>query len=213
MQNNTDIRSVSKSLKEHRFFDRLLSNDLQILSSDLLDRYKQIESSSQLGASDVWKASNSISTIKWKDYNVFQFHSTEIYNLYKAVRDMTKEACEYYELDFDKQNYMLQGWFNINYSKNGKLDWHDHGPQGAPTFHGYYCVNAEPSITHYRVFDKDVENLNVNNRAILSEMGHPHAMADWDWDGPRITIAYDLIPLENIKRFAKDQEQHWIPLC
>jgi hypothetical protein len=49
---------------------------------------------------------------------------------------------------------MLQGWFNINEARNGKLDWHDHGPDGSPHFHGYYCVSAEPSITHYITFDK-----------------------------------------------------------
>jgi hypothetical protein len=150
--------------------------------------------------------------MKWRQYNVFQFHSEGIYNLYSAIREMALEACEYYGVDFKETQYMVQGWFNINHTKKGKLDWHDHGPWGAPEFHGYYCVSAEPSITHYRVFDKEVENHNKNNRAILSEMGHPHAMADWDWDGPRITIAYDLVPLKNLIKFAKDQEQHWIPL-
>jgi hypothetical protein len=125
---------------------------------------------------------------------------------------MTQEACEYYEIDFDRQKFMVQGWFNITHSGKGKLDWHDHGPSGAPNFHGYYSVSAEPSTTHYRVFDKEIENHNVNNRAILSEMGHPHAMADWDWEGPRITVAYDLTPLADLKRFGMDQEQHWIPL-
>ena len=43
-------------------------------------------------------------------------------------------------------------------------------------------------------------------------MGHPHAMGDWDWEGSRITIAYDVIPLRDIIRFGVDQEQHWIPL-
>ena len=108
---------------------------------------------------------------------------------------------------------MLQGWFNINYTKKGKLDWHDHGPGGAPYFHGYYCVKAEPSSTYYNVFEKQVENKNFDNRAILSEMGHPHAMADWDWDGPRVTIAYDLLPLDVLLKLGQDSEQHWIPFA
>jgi hypothetical protein len=104
---------------------------------------------------------------------------------------------------------MVQGWFNINYNHVGKLDWHEHGGNGAPHFHGYYCVKAEPSVTHYRVFDEEIQNINKNNRAILSETGHPHAMGDWDWEGPRITIAYDVIPLRFI---PTEWEQHWIPL-
>jgi hypothetical protein len=152
--------------------------------------------------------------MKWRQYNVFQFSLPEVYSLYLGIKEMVKEACEYYEIDFDKEKYMLQGWFNINSnSKGGKLDWHDHGPSGAPHFHGYYCVKAEPSVTHYKVFDKRVENVNKNNRAILSEMGHPHAMGDWDWDGDRITIAYDILPLEEIAQFGMENEQHWVPLA
>ncbi len=214
MQN---YKSVSKSLQPHKFFERSLSNDLQSLSQELIWRYGQIERAELDGVTPVdgtelWQSSNSVSTIKWTQYNVFQFHIDGVHSLYKAVREMTLEACEYYGLDFEKEKFMVQGWFNINYAKNGLLDWHDHGPAGAPFFHGYYCVNAEPSNTHYIVFDKEVENINKNNRAILSEMGHPHAMADWDWDGPRITIAYDVLPLRELQYNAMHQEQHWIPL-
>jgi hypothetical protein len=209
--------SVSKSTQPHRFFERFLNNDLQELTVELQDRYQKIQEAkvagvTPVGENEFWKQSNSVSTMKWRQYNVFQFHSSGLYNLYSSISDMVKEACQYYGLDFNEQQYMVQGWFNINYTKSGKLDWHDHGPEGAPNFHGYYCVSAEPSTTHYRVFDKNVENNNLNNRAILSEMGHPHAQADWDWEGPRITVAYDVIPLKDLKKFAMDQEQHWIPL-
>jgi len=42
-------------------------------------------------------------------------------------------------------------------------------------------------------------------------MGHPHAMGDWNWDGPRITLAYDIVPLETIKMYP--EQQHWFPLA
>lgn len=210
-------KSVSKSTKPHKFFERFLDNNLTVLTAELQDRYAKIEQAKLIGVSPVgehehWKSSNSVSTMKWRQYNVFQFHSIGIYNLYASIRSMVVEASEYYGLDFEKEQFMVQGWFNITHSGKGKLDWHDHGPDGAPNFHGYYSVSAEPSVTHYRVFDNDIENHNKNNRAILSEMGHPHAMADWDWEGPRITIAYDVIPLRDLQRFGMDQEQHWIPL-
>ena len=210
-------KGVSKSTQPHKFFERFLDNNLTVLSAELQDRYAKIEQAKLVGVSPVtdnenWKQSNSVSTMKWRQYNVFQFHSTGLYNLYSAIRSMTIEACDYYGLDFAKEQFMVQGWFNITHAGKGKLDWHDHGPDGAPNFHGYYSVSAEPSTTHYLVFDKEVENNNINNRAVLSEMGHPHAMADWDWEGPRITVAYDIIPLRDLQKFAMNQEQHWIPL-
>jgi hypothetical protein len=210
-------RSISRSTKPQKFFERFLDNDLEKLASELEKRYELIEQAKILGVTPVseedgaWKSSGSISTMKWRQYNVFQFNLPEIHNLYSAVSEMVKEACEYYELDFKKEQFMVQGWFNINHSNVGKLDWHEHGPDGAPNFHGYYAVKAEPSETHYVVWDQYKININTNNRAILSEMGHPHAMGDWKWEGPRITIAYDIIPLRGLVG-DMNAEQHWIPL-
>ena len=139
-----DIVSVSKSTQPHKFFEKYLDNDLENLSKELQIRYEKIKSAEVLGVTpttdfESWQESNSVSTMKWRQYNVFQFHIPEIYNLFLALRDMAKEACEYYDIDFAKQQYMVQGWFNINSNdKGGKLDWHDHGPGGAPFFHGYY---------------------------------------------------------------------------
>jgi hypothetical protein len=214
MYGHPEMKSNSKSKIQHKFFDRFLSNDLNDLSKFLDLQYKRIEGGELvkggLNESSLWDSAGSVTTSNWNKYNVFQFYHPAIFKLFKAVRSMTQEACQHYNLNFELEEFMVQGWFNINYNKKGKLDWHEHGGFGAPHFHGYYSVKAEPSTTHYRVFDKEVENINKNNRAILSETGHPHAMADWDWDGPRITIAYDVIPLRFI---PKEWEQHWIPMA
>lgn len=217
MQDNSKPHSVSKSTQPHKFFERFLDNDLSKMAVDLKKRYDLIENAKIVGVTPVtdhelWKSSNSISTMKWRQYNVFQFHTPEIYNLYLSIGDMVREACEYYQIDFDSQKFMMQGWFNINHAGNGKLDWHEHGYSGAPLFHGYYCVSAEPSETHYVTFDEYKINVNKNNRAVLSEMGHPHAMGDWDWPGDRITIAYDVQPLDFLEQAGIEHEQHWIPL-
>jgi hypothetical protein len=208
-------------MKEHKFFERHLNNDLNSLAFQLQQRYNliqkaELKGTTELNEKDFWVSSGSISTVKWREYNVFQFHIPEVYNIYKAVADMMKEACAYYDINFEEQKYMIQGWFNINEKESGKLDWHDHGEPGvfAPHFHGYYCINAEPSITHYKLFNdenKIVDNINKNNRSILSEMGHPHAQGDWSWGGKRITLAYDIIPLRFLPT-NPEAEQHWIPL-
>jgi hypothetical protein len=205
--------STSNSKTEHKFFEKQIDmNNLVDLEKFLLAQYEKIKAGELLKGKNnntPWDNSGSVSTIQWNKYNAFQFYDQNIHTLMRAVRDMTLEACEYYGLDFNKEQFMAQAWFNVNYNHIGKLDWHEHGGDGAPHFHGYYCIKAEPSTTHYRVFEKEVTVNNKNNRAILSETGHPHAMGDWDWDGPRITLAYDVIPLRLI---PKEWEQHWIPL-
>jgi hypothetical protein len=210
---------MPKMAKEHKFFERLLDLDTKKLATFLQIQYDGIQNQElpgikPLGDNEYWTDSGSLSTVKWREYNVFQFLNPNIYKLYKNVSETVKEACEYYDINFEDQEYMIQGWFNINYNHVGKLDWHDHGGPYAPYFHGYYCVKAEPSTTWYRIEgdpEREIANFNVDNRMIVSEMGHPHAMSDWDWEGPRITIAYDIIPLRSLIN-AQAPQQHWIPL-
>lgn len=221
MQGNNMYNIPKVYDKPHKFFEKHLDNDLNKMTDHLLKIYKDMQNSNLQGVSPVgsekdkyWIESGSISTVKWKEYNVFQFYTEEIYNLFDGVRDLVLEACDYYGVNFKKQKYYIQGWFNVNDRKVGKLTWHDHGGPWAPFWHGYYCIKAEPSSTFYKLENKDdliVENHNKDNKLILSEMGHPHAMGDWDWDGPRITLAYDILPLETVKKFAA--QQHWFPLA
>lgn len=217
---SSEFYSVPKTYdKPHKFFERHLDNDLEKMYRFLKHEYKGIEKAELRGVSPLhdqdvlWLDSGSISTIKWKEYNVFQFYSDELYNLLLNIKDAVMEACDYYGIDFYKEKYYVQGWFNINNKDAGKLDWHDHGGPWAPFFHGYYCINAEPSSTYYKINNDDnqiFENVNKNNRLIVSEMGHPHAMGEWNWEGDRVTVAYDITPLRFIRAF--NQPQHWIPL-
>ena len=79
---------------------------------------------------------------------------------------------------------------------------HDH----PSLFHGYYCINAEPSKTHYEV-DKNTiyDIININNNIILSKTGIPHSKGDWQEEEKRITIAYDIIGTNDI-----DENEHWL---
>lgn len=210
----------SKSERPHVFFERYLENDLQLLSSELKDRYEKIKTAELLGVTpisdqgELFTEVGSVSTTKWRQYNVFQFHIPALHDLFCAVQNMTIEACDYYGIDFNEQRYMVQGWFNITNPESEQLGWHDHAYSGAPSFHGYYSVNAEPSATEYKVFDDTVKIFNIDNRALLSETGHPHRVLQ-SAISDRITVAYDVIPLEDIINNVNktEYEQHWIPLA
>lgn len=231
---NKDYSSIAepfdKNKKPQRFFDRYLNNDLDEVSDRLEIEYKRIENNQMRGVSkidetkDIFGYTKSSSTMKSREYNAFQMYYPWMHDLYSAVVDMVKEACEYYEIDYNSEQWMVASWFNINSrAKGAKLDWHDHlNPElNVPAFHGYYSVKAEPSQTHYNINDTLVVNENKNNRAILSLVGFPHAMGDWDWDGSRITIAYDIMPLRlmrqeghisNNNHVDEYWEQHFFPL-
>jgi hypothetical protein len=201
--------------KPHKFFDVVLENNLEELYDYLLVIEDKFLGQNILNLPDITlnKYPRKHGMMTWlgiEHYNIFSFANEEIYQLQLALRSLTKEASDYYDIDFNKEKYLIRGWFNLDYkSDNGIVSpikkpehFHDHSQGfGAPWFHGYYCVNAEPSSTFYQI-NKDenniFENINKNNRAILSETGHPHGRDDWFEDKPRITIAYDITPLNKL---------------
>lgn len=223
--------NFDKNKKPQKFFERHLDNDLGYMASALKREYDRIANCEMIGITphdndkDIFTYTKSVSTHKSREYNAFQMYYPFMHDLLSAVVDMTREACEYYEIDYNSEQWYAAAWFNINSTEKGTgLGWHDHIDPNikVPAFHGYYCVNAEPSETHYRINEAPVVNQNKNNRAVLSLMGFPHAMGPWTWPGERITIAYDVVPQKIMHQeayldsnFDKDHafwEQHHIPL-
>jgi len=225
------MQPFDKNSKPQKFFIRDLNLNLNKVSETLKLEYDRIAKCEMRGISphneelDIFTYSNSVSTQKSREYNAFQMYYPFMHELYSAVVDMTREACKYYEIDYNSEQWVAQAWFNINSKeKGGKLNWHDHLDPNikVPAFHGYYSVNAEPSQTHYNIDGQEKINENKNNRAILSLIGYPHAMGDWSWQGERITIAYDIFPMRILTQEAflnadlQDHEnfweQHYFPL-
>jgi len=229
-----NVPYFNKNYKSQKFFYRDLNIDLKETTEILELEYNRILNGEMRGVkkfdfthpeNEIFKDSNSISTIKSREYNAFKMYYPFIHDLYSSVVDMTREACKYYEVDYNSQKFVCQAWFNINNNeKGGKLNWHDHVHPDSKVFalHGYYSVNAEPSETHYNINGDIKINNNINNRALLSVVGFPHAMSNWDFDGPRITIAYDVLPLNmllqkdflnsNLQEHETFWEQHYFPL-
>lgn len=206
-----------KEKPSHKFFERYVDNDLTQLSTYLLKLEKDLFDGVYPKVSKEF--ANNIGGVHnlGTKFNIFQCYNPQIYKLFSTLRDLTIEACEYYNIDYKKQSYMVQGWFNTDGIAeppvNESTHYHDHlGGTGVPNFHGYYCVDAEPSFTYYKIGGHEndsIQNINKNNRAILSETGHPHGIGPWPFNKPRITIAYDISPVTHM---SGSESQHWVPL-
>lgn len=209
----------------HKFFDIIMNNDLEKLIDFLRIKQEQILNNEIPGfpESELKKYNkvNGPTTQLGDYYNIFDkenFGNDALRDLHRELRQLTKDACEYYNIDYEAQEYIIHGWFNFDFKTEGESgvsplnheeNFHDHmAGEGAPYFHGYYCVNAEPSSTWYKINGIDLfENVNKNNRAIVSETGHPHGRDDWYEDSPRITIAYDIKP-----SIGEELPKNWIIL-
>ena len=202
---------------EHKFFDRYLDNNLDdmfvFLSKKHLELLDGTIGNIPKDILSKYNQYNGASTQLGQYYNIFTWDNQEIKKLKDALKDVILEACDYYGIDFEGQNFYINGWFNLDYKTEGSgvsplnhpEHYHDHaGGTGAPVFHGYYCVNAEPSSTFYKINrEVDFININKNNRLVISETGHPHGRDDWFEDKPRITIAYDIGTEQGIRNGIK----------
>jgi hypothetical protein len=206
-----------KEKKDQRFFERTLDNNLENLYSFLLEKNNElVEQASKEMGEGLDKALaqdpgilDAIATKNSEKYNLWTFDNPEIKKLKNAIADMTKEACAYYEYNDSSSKFITHAWFNLDKKiedlrqsvdpRKESSFFHDHmDGSGFPQLHGFYCVKAEPSSTYYKINNKDIfENVNKNNRAILSETGNPHGRGNWYEDEPRMTIAYDVIVVPN----------------
>ncbi len=213
--------STKLNKRHHKFFEDFPNIDLKSFKVFLENLELQMLNGNFQGISSqeaTSKQKESMSTYFASLYNIFLIPNKDLYELLKSLRVMTKEACTYSGIDFELQRYYIWGWLNIDYNDESTaslddfsgLSFHDHfGGHGAPFFHGYYAVNAENSYTPYLINGVDLfENKNINGRAIVSETGHPHTRGIWKEADRRITVAYDIAPLDSIK----EMDNKWIPL-
>lgn len=149
---------------------------------------------------------STMTTGLFSSYNLLLYPLPEFHRLHEEICTMFNEVNDNYD---DK--FYLQCWLNY-YRKGDFIDWHHHWPPHYKGWHGFFCVNTEPSSTTYRLKDGTiVEVKSEDNNLVLSRSdGDQHRTWPWEYDEPRITIAFDIIPMG---RFPWDNwKNHWIPL-
>lgn len=140
-------------------------------------------------------------------YNLLMYPFPEFYELYENIKELFHDVCK------DDEKYYIQCWINF-YKKDDFISWHYHWPPQDNAWHGFFCVDCEPSKTTYRLpnIDYDVDVPSENNLLVLSRSaGDMHRTWPWEQENrERITIAYDIVP-----RYIINYEKwlnHWIPI-
>lgn len=147
-----------------------------------------------------------LSTSVATSYNLFLFPYKGFHELYEQIRIRFKESCV-----INSPHY-IHGWVNV-YNSNQNLGWHRHwsGVTNS-SIHGFFCVQSEGSFTEYK-FD-DGEEINVKSEDNLLVMGNSnnnlHKTSEWSKVYPRITIAFDIHPIENLNE--REWINHWVPI-
>jgi hypothetical protein len=135
-------------------------------------------------------------------YNLFTFPIKELNQLYKLLVDNITPLLE------PETTYMIKSWMNV-YRRGEFVDWHGHALPHNRVWHGFYCVYAGDSSTTYRMADNS--NITVPSQEGLIVIGKSngdlHKSSEWNEDKPRITLAFDISPIESINF----KINHYIP--
>jgi len=150
---------------------------------------------------------STLSTQLFKSYNFLLYPLDQVHDLYTNIKESFDSI-----KDDPKEKYYIQCW--VNYCQKGDfIDWHRHFDKERKTWHGFYCLDCEPSFTTYKLPDLN-ETVNVyseNNLMVISKSdGDEHRTWPWEYDKPRITIAFDIVPGHHIK--YDKWLNHWIPI-
>jgi hypothetical protein len=172
-------------------------------NNELFDRCLEIESVLPDECPPVpvmWQGSKT--TALHNHYNLFTFPIKELNQLYKLLVDNITPLLE------PETTYMIKSWMNV-YHKGENIDWHGHALPHNRVWHGFYCVHAGESATDYRMADGT--EINVPSREGLIVIGRSngdlHKSSEWSGDKPRVTLAFDISPIESINF----KINHYIP--
>lgn len=150
-------------------------------------------------------------TAKHGFYNLFTFPVKELIELYDYMREQIGP-----KLDPDT-TYVLKGWLNV-YRAGERIDWHDHWAPKFRVWHGFYCVNVGDSATIYRIPGRPDEVRIKSEPGLLvfgKSDGDKHSSTAWtDVDTPRVTLAFDIVPIDTLcpnRDFDGLHLNHYIP--
>lgn len=146
-----------------------------------------------------------LTTQGFKYYNLLMYGFDGFHSLYFEIQKLFQQVKQ------QDEKYYIQCWFNI-YEKGNFVDWHEHYPPKCMAWHGFFCVDCEPSKTTYQLPNivNPIDIISENNLLVLSKSNDDrHRTWPWEYtDRDRITIAFDIVPAKYTGEFLN----HWVPI-
>lgn len=195
LENYIHLREANLNLKN-------LKNSCYLLEKIIIDNFT---------TEDVTNAHTTVLTKLYSKYNLFLYPLPEFNKLFFFIRDTIREIG-------GDQDFYIQCWLNI-YRKGDFIDWHSHWPEHLKTWHGFFCVDCEPSVTTYKIPKKTfikkevIVDVNSKNNLLVISKSDGDSHRTWAWehaDRDRITIAFDIVPRTSLE--YDRNLNHWVPI-
>jgi hypothetical protein len=139
-------------------------------------------------------------------YNLLTFPNKELNKLYHAIQENVIPLLD------TNTTYVIKSWLNV-YRAGQNIDWHGHWAEESKVWHGFYCAQVRDSATYYKIPEvKEVITVPSEEGLLVmgKSAGDKHRSSDWQNNAmPRITLAFDIIPIESINN--KLSVNHYLP--
>jgi|APCry1669189665_1035243.scaffolds.fasta_scaffold02967_2 hypothetical protein len=154
-----------------------------------------------------------ITTQMFQRYNILMFPLPGFHNLFLEIQKTFNEVNK--DKSYKDEKYYIQCWLNVYDSRAPSIGWHKHWRTAQKAWHGFYCLDTEPSSTLYRLSNgKQFAIECKDNLLVIGKSGEDeHRSTDWTIkERPRITIAYDIVPAKFLAPMYDKWLNHWIPI-
>jgi len=143
-------------------------------------------------------------TASYSQYNLLTLPIESFQNLYHNIVTVIKPC-------LPDETYMIQCWLNV-FRGNEFIDWHGHWNKKFRVVHGFYCCSVTPSFTEYQFEFGNVVKVNSVEGLLVfgNSNGDIHRSSPWTGFGPRITIAFDIVPVTTLPDDQK-RPNHYLP--
>lgn len=140
-----------------------------------------------------------------KPKNIFQEYNTETYKIYKEISKLLKDACQYYSIDQNRQNYFIKGKI-FEYTENNNNEIFDFPGRDIPIFHGFVILGPESlNQTYYTA--SSIEDYTFSKNTIT--LSSPTSLVSSKVISSCYVIEYYLSPLSSI---IQNEQSLWIPI-
>lgn len=137
--------------------------------------------------------------------NIFQIYSEPIYDLFKAISFNIDDVCSFYEINKEKQKYMIYGKIS-NYGENNKNSWYDFPGQNKPFLHGFYFPEDNSGIISFKNIS-ETHSININPGLCI--INKPTDLVNIKFDFDTKVIEFYIFPLFALKHINPGV---WCPL-
>lgn len=183
-----DIKVFSSTL------DKLDTSKIVSLGQSMHEEVYIYEEFKKIGSNNIDRPSN-----------IFQEYNTETYRVYKEISKLLSEACRYYSIDKDRQNYFIKGKV-FEYTEKNNNEVFDFPGKDIPIFHGFVVLGPE-SINQTYSTDKHTSSYIFNKGSVT--LSSPTNFINTKVKSQGIVIEYYLSPVSSI---IQNHQSLWIPI-